>query len=126
LDEDDLPQIEDMVSVCAGLVTVDEESGIIRLVHHTTQEYFDRTREKWFPDAEENITKICVSYLSFTTFDSGFCQTDDDFEDRLRSNQLYNYAAHNWGHHARESLTLCREVEDFLHFNTQRSRRQVR
>jgi hypothetical protein len=32
LDEENLPQIEDMVSVCAGLVTVDEESGIIRLV----------------------------------------------------------------------------------------------
>ncbi len=33
LDQGDLPHIEDMVSVCAGLVTVDEESGIIRLVH---------------------------------------------------------------------------------------------
>jgi hypothetical protein len=29
LDEDNLPLVEDMVSVCAGLVTVDEESGII-------------------------------------------------------------------------------------------------
>lgn len=36
LDEENLPQIEDMVSVCAGLVTVDDESGIIRLVHYTT------------------------------------------------------------------------------------------
>ena len=43
-----LPDIDDMVSVCAGLVTVDEESGIIRLVHHTTQEYFQRTRENGF------------------------------------------------------------------------------
>jgi hypothetical protein len=54
LDEDNLPQIEDMVSVCAGLVTVDEESGIIRLVHYTTQEYFQRTQKIWFPDAENN------------------------------------------------------------------------
>ena len=52
LDEENLPQIEDMVSVCAGLVTVDEESGIIRLVHYPTQEYFKRTRERWFPNAE--------------------------------------------------------------------------
>jgi hypothetical protein len=29
LDEENLPEIEDMVSVCAGLVTIDEESGII-------------------------------------------------------------------------------------------------
>ena len=52
------PDIEDMVSVCAGLVTVDEESGIIRLVHYTTQEYFERTQKDWFLDAETNITRI--------------------------------------------------------------------
>ena len=43
LDEDNLPEIEDMVSVCAGLVIVDKESDIIRLIHYTTQEYFQRT-----------------------------------------------------------------------------------
>ncbi|KAK7426024.1 hypothetical protein QQZ08_007472 [Neonectria magnoliae] len=36
LDQDCLPDIEDMISVCAGSVTVDEESNIIRLVHYTT------------------------------------------------------------------------------------------
>jgi hypothetical protein len=29
LNEENLPQIEDIVSVCAELVTIDEESGII-------------------------------------------------------------------------------------------------
>ena len=33
LDKENLPDIEYMVSVCAGLVAVDEESHIIRLVH---------------------------------------------------------------------------------------------
>jgi len=45
LDEDNISSIDDIVSVCAGLVTVDEESRIIRLVHYTTQEYFERTQE---------------------------------------------------------------------------------
>jgi hypothetical protein len=114
IDEDNLPQIEDMVSVCAGLVTVDEESGVIRLVHYTMQEYFKKTRERWFPDAETDITKVCVTYLSFHAFESGFCQTDVEFEERLRLNQLYDYVAHNWGNHAREALTLCQQVIDFL------------
>jgi hypothetical protein len=60
LDEENLPQIEDMISVCAGLVTIDQESDIIRLIHHTTQEYFERTQNQWFPNAEADITKICV------------------------------------------------------------------
>ncbi|KAL3462598.1 hypothetical protein BJX64DRAFT_288288 [Aspergillus heterothallicus] len=34
------PNVETMVSVRAGLVAIDEESNVIRLVHYTTQEYF--------------------------------------------------------------------------------------
>ncbi|RYP52701.1 hypothetical protein DL769_010625 [Monosporascus sp. CRB-8-3] len=112
LDEDNLPQI--MVKVCAGLVTVDEESSIIRLVHYTAQEYFERRRKYWFPDAESEINRVCVTYLSFHGFESGFCQTDDEFEERLESNKFYDYAAHNWGHHARQASTLCSGVIDFL------------
>ncbi|KAL4999218.1 hypothetical protein BDV10DRAFT_193873 [Aspergillus recurvatus] len=92
LDEDNLPLVEDMVSVCAGLVTVDEESGIIRLVHYTTQEDFQQTQQKW----------------------SGLCQSFDELKERLQSNKLYHYSANNWGHHARKALTLCPEVTSFL------------
>jgi ankyrin repeat protein len=111
LDEENLTRIEDIVSVCAGLVTVDEESNIIRLVHYTTQEYLERTRGKWFPNAETDITAICVTYLSFRVFENGFCQTDADFEERLRLNPLYDYAAHNWGYHARAASA---EVEQLV------------
>jgi hypothetical protein len=51
LDPDNIPDVKDMVSVCAGLITVDEESNIIRLVHYTAQEYFERIRESWNPQA---------------------------------------------------------------------------
>jgi ankyrin repeat protein len=111
LDEGNFTQIEDMVSVCAGLVTVDEETNIVRLVHYTTQEYFKRTQDQWFPNAENDIIAICVTYLSFSVFESGFCQTDDEFEERLGSNPLYDYAARNWGYHAR---TASAEVESLI------------
>ncbi|KAK3352642.1 hypothetical protein B0T25DRAFT_189655 [Lasiosphaeria hispida] len=114
LDQDNLPQIGDMVSVCAGLVTVDEESGTIRLVHYTTQEYFERTQERWFSTAEDDITAVCVTYLSFNTFGSGMCQTDHEFKGRVQSNPLYDYAARNWGHHARKSSDVSRDVTNFL------------
>ena len=114
LDEENLPEIEDMVSVCAGLVTLDEESDIIRLVHYTTQEYFERTRMTWFPDAQKDIARACVTYLSFDTFKAGSCLTDEEFEARLQQNPLYDYAARNWGDHARAAST---EIEQpFLDF----------
>ncbi|KAM0252823.1 hypothetical protein ACHAQJ_007562 [Trichoderma viride] len=100
LDEKNLVQIEDIVSDCAGLVTSDEESDIIRLVHYTTQEYFERTQKHWFPTAQTEIATICVAYLSFNAFETGFCEIDQEFEERLQSFPFYSYAARNWGHHA--------------------------
>jgi hypothetical protein len=118
LDNENIPEIEDMVSVCVGLVTVDEESDIVRLVHYTTQEYFERTQDQWFPTAERDITTACVTYLSFSVFDSGYCQTNDEFKERLQSNPLYNYAAKNWGYHTRRIGALNQMVIDFLTRNT--------
>lgn len=109
-----LPEIKDLISDCAGLVTIDNKTDIVRLVHYTAQEYFERTQSRWFPNAQTNITKACVTYLSFDTFGSGIFQNNVELEQRLQSNKLYNYAARNWGHHAREASTLIPEVISFL------------
>jgi hypothetical protein len=44
LDQDDDMEVEDIVSLCAGLITTDLESDTIRFVHYTTQEYLRRKR----------------------------------------------------------------------------------
>lgn len=81
LDHDNTDDVEHIISVCAGLVTVDEESSIIRLVHYTTQEYFEkRVRPDWNPDAQQKIAVACLTYLSFDTFRSGSCDNDKAFE----------------------------------------------
>jgi len=69
-----------MISVCAGLVTVTKESNIIRLVHYTTQEYFERTKKTLlFKSGERDHDNLCY-VLSFNVFSSGYCQTDNEFE----------------------------------------------
>lgn len=100
LDEDNLPDLQDLVSKCCGLVTIDEESDIVRLVHYTTQEYFERTQADWFPDAQSAIAETCTTYLAFNVFESGPCQNDLDFEKRLFTYPLYDYASTCWGKHA--------------------------
>ncbi|EPS35673.1 hypothetical protein H072_10925 [Dactylellina haptotyla CBS 200.50] len=104
LDNENFTEVSRMVSVCTGLVTVDEESNIIRLVHYTTQEYFERTRKKWFPTTEADITRICITYLSYSKFANGPLFDEEAFETRLQENSLYKYAALNWGSHARYSM----------------------
>jgi GPI inositol-deacylase-like protein len=100
LDRENITDIELIVSVCAGLVIINEESDILRLVHYTTQEYFERNWERWFPNSHTDITKTCVTYLSFQQFEAGFSPTYEAFQERLQSNVLYDYCARNWGYHA--------------------------
>ncbi|OBT56261.1 hypothetical protein VE04_05107, partial [Pseudogymnoascus sp. 24MN13] len=108
LDEDNILDIEDIISVCAGLVAVDEESDVIRLVHYTTQEYFERVRDAWSPKAQEEIASTCLTYLSFQTFNTGHCHSDEDFERRIIQNPFLDYAARYWGNHA---ITVQQTIE---------------
>jgi hypothetical protein len=113
MNKDFIPSIEIVGSICAGLVAVDIQSDVVRLVHYTTQEYFQQT--SWFPNAEADITRTCVTYLSFDAFKTGFCSTDKEFEERLQLSVLYDYAARNWGHHARAAAKETQQlILDFL------------
>ncbi|KAF9772904.1 hypothetical protein IL306_009351 [Fusarium sp. DS 682] len=118
LDNGDLVPIDDVVSVCAGLVTVDKESNIVRLAHYTTQDYLEDKRNELFPFVESDMLITCVNYMLFDAFDSGFCHTVEEFEERMRLYPFYNYSACHWGDHAREAPTLCQEAIDFLDSTT--------
>jgi ankyrin repeat domain-containing protein 50 len=62
LDEsgEDLPDTGLLITVCEGLVAIDPQSDLIRLIHYTTQDYFDRHREKVFPKAQIDISLTCI------------------------------------------------------------------
>ncbi|KAH0565065.1 hypothetical protein GP486_001547 [Trichoglossum hirsutum] len=108
MDEEALPDMGTLVSACAGLVTIDQESNVIRLVHHTTQEYLERTRMDHFPNAQLKIAGTCLTYLSFDTFASGYCSNDEEMEKSLQ------YAASCWGHHTRGSPEQDNIVRDLI------------
>lgn len=97
LDEDNFSDIEEMIDVCAGLVTVDENSKVIRFIHYTTQEYFERIRDIRFPGSKDHIALSCITYLSYDDLD-----VDASRRFSLSCNWgLVKYAASHWGYHAR-------------------------
>ncbi|KAJ6540325.1 hypothetical protein B0H19DRAFT_1239672 [Mycena capillaripes] len=78
LDDDNILDIELVLSVCAGLVILDEQSDVVRLVHYTIQEYFDSIQEQKFPDAQTDITRTLLTFLAFDDFkDLSWDDTDD-------------------------------------------------
>jgi hypothetical protein len=68
-----------------------------------------------FPNAQIDISAICITYLLLDVFEPWLCAMDEDFEARLRSNIFYGYAARNWGHHACVASTEVEQlILDFL------------
>ncbi|RBR01921.1 hypothetical protein FVER53263_20921 [Fusarium verticillioides] len=113
--EADLPFDETLVTVCAGLVAVDEAKKTIQLVHYTVQEYINQRPCQLLPVTELDLARACIAYLSFSSFEGGYYDRWDGMEDRLKPYPFYHYAAKNWGHHARDSSISVDELIE--HFN---------
>lgn len=92
-------ELQHALAVKIGEPELDEENktGVIRLVHYTTQQYFERTRLSWAPSVQADITMACLTYLSFNTFETGPCDTHEKFVVRLQQNIFLVYAAKNGG-----------------------------
>lgn len=117
LDQTNTPDMERTVSLCAGLVKLNDTEKVFELIHYTTQEFLTRDDSKVeapLPNAQNYITGTCVTYLMYTQFGAGPCAEREELEKRLKTNIFYNYAASHWGDHARDLPALTQTVLDFL------------
>jgi len=63
MDFDNISSEKTLLTLCLGLVTVDE-SSIVRLVHFTLQEYIERHSEH-FKNPQSTMAEVCLTYLNF-------------------------------------------------------------
>ncbi|KAL3301367.1 ankyrin repeat protein [Colletotrichum asianum] len=105
-----------ILSVCAGLVTVDDETRIVRLIHFTTQEYFQRPSKsvQFFGDTKSFLSRVCVTYISFSAFSNIDTSKIWEFSDLIKRYPLLPYASAAWGIHAAHDTQLSDEVVEFL------------
>lgn len=99
LDRGNILDANDLTEVCAGLVTIEEQSSVIRFVHATTQEFLNEHLDTLFPSAEIKISYTCLAYLSLSEFAEGSAWTDHEFEKRLELYPFFHYAACGFGSH---------------------------
>lgn len=115
-DEEAMPQEDLVVSLCAGLVTVEKESGLMRLVHYTTQQYFELKREELFHDAENDIANTCLIYLVHVIDDLVESQTMNLYDRAY----FLQYACMNWEYHtsrATEEAVFGSALSFFKHYD---------
>ncbi|KAI9777066.1 MAG: hypothetical protein M1839_009117 [Geoglossum umbratile] len=97
LDKEAVPDEDILISVCAGIVAIDQESNVIRLVHYTAQQYLDRIRAKFLPNAGIEIAKVCLTYLSF----DGFGSISPGTVISRQEYPFFAYALEHWANHTR-------------------------
>lgn len=110
-DEDNLLSPESIVDVCAGLVVIDSTSQIVRLVHYTTQEYFERGSRYLFKCPEVDLSKACLAYLSYDIIHK-FAEVESNTKGLLLSSRalhmhpFLDYACHHWFSHVKSGLLV--------------------
>ncbi|KAL8669376.1 MAG: hypothetical protein Q9168_006037 [Polycauliona sp. 1 TL-2023] len=67
-DPEAMPAIDLILDVCSGLLIVDEEANVVRLVHYTAQDYFNASADSRIPGPHAAIAGECLTYLEYDTF----------------------------------------------------------
>lgn len=103
-DPDNISDINDLLPVCHGLVTYDQQSKVMRLAHYTTQEYLRRNHETYLPKAQGNIAVDCLTYLTYENLERN---VEEHYP-------LVKYAACHWGNHAKSVQGDVRDLAQRL------------
>ncbi|KAH6894859.1 hypothetical protein BKA70DRAFT_793811 [Coprinopsis sp. MPI-PUGE-AT-0042] len=93
-----------LLSVCCGLVAVDEKTRLVRLIHYTTREAILPRILNLFPVPHALLGHVCIVHLTKCGFqhyrmEPGAWRPIDDLRARLRKDTLLGYAYWSWAHH---------------------------
>lgn len=97
LDDELVMDGHSITSLCAGLVTVDQGTNMVNLVHHSTKTYLEENREKYFPIFHASMTLSLATYLTLDVL------RDVPIKLIVQQYPLACYAAQYLGEHARNT-----------------------
>lgn len=68
LDRSGHQDIDLILDVCCGMVSIDEQDNVVRLVHYSFQQYLEDKWKKVYPNSQRRVAKICITYLMLEDF----------------------------------------------------------
>ncbi|KAH6902508.1 ankyrin repeat-containing domain protein [Coprinopsis sp. MPI-PUGE-AT-0042] len=106
-----------LIGLCRGLVTMDEESRLVRLVHYTAQKPCKTYSLSSTHAPHSLLAKICITHLSACGFQDTSVKSYDELDRALLADPLLAYAHDAWAFHARESTvdsTISSQLTNFV------------
>jgi len=98
-----------LLQSCAGLVLMEKESGIVRLLNLEVKNHLMKQRPAWFSDGHRLALRSCITYMRFENIGSRENSAEDWYQSLFSIYPFLPYAARFWGLHA--SLIRERESE---------------
>jgi len=102
LNTDNVPSIGTLLACCEGLVFVDKEASIVRLIHFTLQEYL-LAHPELFGTPHSTIAETCLGYLNSQQVKGLHTSSPLNFQDL----PFLEYSSLCWGAHAKKDLSDC-------------------
>ena len=106
LNSDNILSIGTLLACCQGLVVIDKEASIVRLIHFTLQEYL-RAHPQLIGTAHSTIAETCLSYLNSQQVKALSTTPFPDLQSirYLRGIPFLEYSSVYWGTHAKRDLS---------------------
>ena len=99
-DPENIPSIGTLLHCCQGLIMVDKEASIVRLIHHTVQEYLC-SHPGLFNKPYSILAEACLTYLSSQQVKNLGSHSLPDHQ-RM---PFLKYSSRYWGTHAGRELS---------------------
>ncbi|KAH6887856.1 hypothetical protein BKA70DRAFT_71651 [Coprinopsis sp. MPI-PUGE-AT-0042] len=92
------------LGLCHGLVVLEEESRLVRLVHYTARKPVEESLLESFPHPHSLQASICMTHLTKCEFESTTIDSKQALEQALKDDPLLAYSHDAWAFHAQASL----------------------
>ena len=108
-EEDDIPIAVDppktILESTSALIIIESDETEVQLVHRSLETYLhqDENRKKWFPTADVDIAKACMTYLNLV-LPREPCK-DEDLVSKNSKFPFLQYASQYWGDHVRDAFS---------------------
>ena len=99
------PSRQVVLECSMGLVTVDDDTEVVKLVHHSVYEYLRSVSQNLFPSAKTHLSDVCLKYLAFSDFSNGPCRDETSLNLWLGLHPFVSYAAVHWANHIKEAAS---------------------
>ncbi|KAH6870867.1 ankyrin repeat-containing domain protein [Coprinopsis sp. MPI-PUGE-AT-0042] len=95
-----------LMALCRGLVTLEEESRLVRLVHYTAKDTLEKLLHGSFPHPHSHLSTVCMTHLTQCGFQNTTINSEEDFIAARQADPLLANASDAWFFHTHASLDM--------------------